>query len=862
MKKSKKPSKNEIKETSGRSDKEILEQAKRRFQIVTDLHSDERRLQSDDGRFADEDQWEPEVRAARENDPNGARPVLTIDKINQYISQIVNDLRQNKPAIKVKPVDDAADKDTARVFQEIIRRIEDNSNATIAYLTGGESAVKVGEGYWHLTTDYVDAKSFDQEVRIEPIHDYSKVFMSEHNMPDGSDNKYTFIIEDVPDEKFKRLYPKAKDGSSTEFSVANDAKDSMIWRIGATTRVALYYYYDYEDTLLYALEDGTTMLQSEYEAFINDKAYELPAVVSTRPTQLQTVKWVKMTGAEILERGVWLGKYIPVIKVVGKQANVNGKKHYKGLVRLAKDSLRAYNYWFSALTEKLALAPKAPFIGAKGQFDTDRAKWQSANVVNHAFLQYDTVLDSNNVALPPPQRQLPAQMEAAMLQHLQLIEHDIKTALGMFRASVGEASPQQSGKAIQSLKIQSDTGSFNFPDNVALSIRYTGKQLIDIIPKLYDTARIVRIMGEDGTVSTVGIDPAQEEAKLEGKIGNIYNLRVGKYDVTATPGASYATKRMEQSEILQGFLQNNPEQFPMFGDLLFRMQDFPLSDKIADRFERMLPPEVKIQEGDIPPEIQQLMQQLEQERQQLDQKAAALNEAELEINKAGQEVGKQAIEVMAKEENVKTGLDRLAVKKEELELMLKEIMINGDNVESQVKLQIAALDQETKYVLALLDEGSKERSDMIADKASRRARGDLSLEMEEREEELKRKEDESKQKEEDERLAKQGEEEMNERAVQAIVSMSEKLENLQNTINSIPRETPAPVVDTSGIEKTISKLDSVIKKSDKSENILKPVNENKEIMQEILSYLKAPKKVVKTEKDGKTEYMVRVKKRG
>jgi hypothetical protein len=701
-------------ESSERTDKEILNQAKERFQTVVDANSSERELQRADARFADEDQWEPEIRNARENAPNGSRPVLTIDKINQYISQIVNDLRQNKPAIKVKPIDNDADVKTAQVFQAIIRHIEEGSNAGLAYLIAGESAVKVGEGYFMLRTDFVDEMSFDQEVQFVPIYDYSKVYLGAHDMPDGSDAKYSFIIEDVPNDQFKREYPNAKVGSSTEFSDAVSSNEALAWRNEDSTRIALYHYIDYKDTELFALEDGSTMLKDDYIKLAESDAHIVPGVIDRRPTQTESVKWVKMTGAEIIERGEWLGKNIPIIKVVGKASNVNGRKHFKGLVRLAKDSLRAYNYWFSALTEKLALAPKAPFIGAVGQFDTDRDKWQKANTENYAFLQYD-VIDANGAALGSPQRQQAAPMESGMIAHLQLIEHDIKTSLGMFKANTGEQSAQQSGKAINSLRTQGETGSFHFPDNVAMSIRCAGLQLIDVIPKLYDTRRIVRIMGEDGGIENVEVDPNQEESRKDvDGIQSIYNLRVGKYDVTAVPGASYATKRMEQSEILMQFVQNSPEQLSMFGDLLFKMQDYPLAAEISERFEKMLPPGIKpAKEGELPPEIQQMLAEIEQQKEQLEQKAQALNEAEYEINEIRTKVGKATVEAMGKEERVKVELGRVEVLKQELGLMEREMKLQNPNADADAKIKIAAMQQETQYVLGVMEGELKEKSELL-----------------------------------------------------------------------------------------------------------------------------------------------------
>lgn len=819
-------------ETGLKGDAKILAEAKKRFEIVVDLHTDERNLQMEDAVFADEEQWPPEVRTARESAPGGARPVLTIDKINQYISQIVNELRQNKPAIKVSPVDDKADVETAEVFQAVIRRIEVDSKADIAYLLGGESAAKIGEGYWKLETDYVDSKSFDQEVRIVPIHNTFSVYLGDHNMPDGSDAEYGFVFEDVADEEFKRRFPKAKEGGQAEFTSGMSDKDAIKWRGQKTTRIVDYYHKVYKDEILYSLADGTTMLKPLYEELLASAEHEVPPVVDERPTQTCSVKICKLTGAEILEKSDWAGKYIPIVKVVGKAANVNGKKHFKGLVRLAKDSLRAYNYWFSTLTEKLALAPKAPFVGAVGQFATDEQRWRNANTENAAYLQYDAI-EVNGVIVPPPQRQAPAAMESAMVQVLGNIEHNIETALGMFKASVGQSSPQQSGKALQTLKVQTDQGTFHFPDNVARSIQYTGKQLIDIIPKLYDSARIVRIMGEGGESGAVGINPQQEVSKMKDGINTIYNLRVGKYDVTATVGASYATKRIEQSEIMMQLAQNQPELLAKIGDLLFKSMDWPLAKEIARRFEAELPPHLKPQQdGELPPEVLAIIEQVKQEAANLEMKAQALNEAENEINKKGSMVDREQVKLMAGEEAVKLEGEKVKVQQAVLELMKKEMEMGKEDpalIDAQVKLKIAELDQETKYVISLLQADSKDR-------AARVAAGKPTAEVETEEKER------------------------SDQANQAILAMMKTIGELQGRIETASREKPMPVIDTTKIESTIEKLGEAVKgavkDSDNTDEILDPLADQMVVMKEILDYLKAPKKA-KKDKDG--NWTVRVK---
>lgn len=595
-----------------RTDKEILEEARERLKLCIDDYAEERKKQKDDLLFSTLEQWPDHIRAEREGDPNGARPCLTIDQINQYIVQVVNDMRQNRPAVKTRPVDEGADIATAEVFQGIIRQIEDQSVAQVAYATAGESAVRVGEGYFRFITEYEDEKSFDQVIRIKKVPDMFCVYLGHHIMPDGSDAEYGFIFEDMLLESFKRTWPKAK-YHSTDFS---ELEDSSYWAEEGKIRVCEYFYFEYETAKLIFTADGRAMLQKEYDELQEPK----PEITDSRETRTRSVKWCKLTGVEILEKRDWAGKYIPIVKVIGKEAWVDGRRCSWGLVRPAKDSLRMYNYMASTIVEKIALSPKTPFIGAAGQFEGHEEKWANANRVNYAYLEYEPK-SVDGLSVPPPQRQPPAPIEVAMYQFLQTAREDVQASLGMFKASLGKEQPNQSGKAILALTRESDTGTFHFNDNQSISIQHGGRIMVDLIPKIYDTPRIVKILGEDGKVNSAQLDPQQPMSNRQipdqqGKIKNIYNLNVGTYDVTVTVGPSYNTKRAEAATLFTdlGNTAKDPASATIMRYLAVKNSDVPGADQAAGMLEKLLPPGVMKQEGqpDIPPEVHQKMQQMQQ----------------------------------------------------------------------------------------------------------------------------------------------------------------------------------------------------------------------------------------------------------
>lgn len=664
--------------------KKLHQWAMEQFKAVCDRDEPLRIKQVDDWRFSALDQWPAEIRAIRENDPNGPRPCLTIDKINQYRQQVVNEIRKNRPAVKVRPIDDNADPETAKVLQEIIRHIEDRSHADIAYETASEWAIDVGEGYFRIITEY---EGDGQEICIKPIPNRFSVYMGSHLLPDGSDAKYCFITEDIDVASFRKEHPKAK-YKVEDLESVGDLQE--YWDIEDKVRVAELFYIETIATNMLELDDGEEMPESEYW----DKKDERK-IVSNRTDEREGVKWLKMTAAEILEEREFPCKYIPVVKVVGHERIVDGKIDRWGIVRPAKDSQRLYNYWASVLTENLGLTARSKWLLAAGQVEGFETQWKKSNTSTDPFLTYNPI-DVNGQPVPPPIKVPAGSPDVAILQQLKLIEHDIQTSLGMFRASVGDSQGDQSGRAIKALQGQSDTATFHFPDNVARSIRHCGRILLDMIPRVKDIPQILRLLGEDGKPRSASIDPQQPMAvrriQTRDGIKSIYNPGVGKYDVTAQVGPSYATKRMEASEFLLEITKSQPELLKFIGHILFRELDVNGADKVADVFEKMLPPalqEPKDGQPPIPPAIAQKMQQMEQVmqamKQELDKEKAGTAEAQMKIQAQAQ-AEQQRIALNA--ENAKAQLEiqaftqqeqaRLAREKAEADLALKAWVAQQD----------------------------------------------------------------------------------------------------------------------------------------------------------------------------------------
>lgn len=594
-------------------DEKILEIARQRFDLAVEAETDVRKLALEDLEFGAGEQWDPKDKQLRQLQ---RRPCLTINRLPQFIRQLVNDQRQNRPAIKVSPVDDHADIETAKIFQGIIRHIEQSSDAEIAYDTAFDSAVRTGFGYFRLRTDYCDPMSFDLDIKIEPIKNRFSVYLDPaHRLPDGSDANWGFIFDDVLRDDFKAANPDIDLDQMEGWASADE--DRQGWLADNSVRVAEYFYKEMRDVTLLKLADGQTVVLEDFK-----EGMMLPAaILGERKSQLPQVKHLKIIGNKVLERTDWAGRWIPIIPVYGEEIDINGKRILEGVIRHAKDSMRMLNYMKSAEAETIALSPKAPWLVAEGQIEGYEKFWRTANSQTHPYLPYKVVSVGGTPVAPPQRNQYEAPIQA-LTQAAMGASEDLKATTGIYDAALGNRSNEQSGIAIQRRAAQAQTSNFHFVDNLSRSIRHCGRQLVDLIPKVMDTARAQRILGEDGQEEIV-----QLNALFERKGEQVqFNLGIGKYDVSVATGPSYETKRQEAASSMLELAKSMPSMSQFAPDLIVKNLDLPGAQELAERLKKGLPPGLVDDptKKAIPPEVQQ---QLQQSGQLIEGLTAQLNEA-------------------------------------------------------------------------------------------------------------------------------------------------------------------------------------------------------------------------------------------
>jgi len=614
---------------------EVCQRVVKYIQRCDDAESSDRADAKADAIFRDGDQWPTEIQNSRTLE---ARPLITINKTNAFCQQLVNNYRQQRPRIKVHAVNDEADYKIAQIIQGVVRHIEVQSDADTAYDTGVDSAITIGWGYWRVIHDYVRPNSFDQEIYIRPIPNTFSVRFDPLSVAiDGSDAEECAIEEDMSKELFRTYYPDKDDGAS--FISAN-GQDMDGWITKDTIRVCEYFWTVRELKTLCLYSNGKTAWKDASEGYNARLAKNGIKVIAERQSYKKTIKWAKVTKLEILEEREWPGRFIPVVPVYGNISFLTGKKKKSGAVRQMKDPARMYNFERTAYIESVAMAPKAKWLMEEGQDEGHENEWAQANIKATAVLHYKrTNLDDQPASIP--QRIQPEPPPAGIMQGMIQSNQDLLSVAGIVDPAQRVAG-NVSGKALNGEKQQSDNNNFHYFDNATKSQAYTGRIILDLIPKIYDQKRVIRIIGDDGRPDLVTINEQKEVDEI------LNDVTVGEYDVIMETGPGYNSKRQESLEALMPLMAQNEKLFDVAGDLVFRNFDFSGADTIADRLAASNPLAQIDDKSEIPPQVQMKLKQQEQQIQQMGQQLQA---AQLEIkHKAGikqmEEQGKDKRELM------------------------------------------------------------------------------------------------------------------------------------------------------------------------------------------------------------------------
>jgi hypothetical protein len=615
---------------------DTFQQAIERYRDAKEAFREQRDRMLEDAKFSNPaapEQWDDAARRIRTQGPDGARPCLTLDHTNQYIRQVVNDCRQNKPGLQALPASSGARQEVATAIEGMFRHIEYRSRAQIAYDNAVEHAARMGLGWIRVMPEVVNEKLNFQEVRICRVHNPLAITVDPNWVePDGMDIGWGFVESNIAKKTFERQYP----GKDTQ---AFDSKSpGGSWFQENTVRIAEYLEVveKKQNRLVIRLPDGTRRDVGE------DEYWDVAKQIGTQPLlesdymgSERKVLWRKMNGNEILEETTFPSRWIGLVPVIGNEVWIDEKRYLSGMVRSMMEAQRAYNYERSAWVEAVALQPKAPYEAAAESIAGFEDDWKAANRSNKAVLTWNARDDDGN-ELPKPTRMPPPNLPAAFAQGAQFADNDIQASVGMYRASVGAPTAEHSGIAIRQKRQEGDTANFHFGDNLNTAIAFVGRIVIDMLPRLYDEKREAHILGLDGTVKAVKIDPNGDAYSVRPDGETTINLGTGDYDVMTKAGPSYTTLREEASDGLTELMKGQPAIAAVVAPIWARMQDWPEADKLSKALLAMAPPPVQqaLADENKADDIDSVKQQLEQCQQQLQHMQGLVQQAGDQLAKA------------------------------------------------------------------------------------------------------------------------------------------------------------------------------------------------------------------------------------
>lgn len=644
-----------------------------------------------------EGQWDSGVKREREIE---GRPCLTINPLPQFKRQVVNDLKQNTPRINVLPVQSdmrfnqegeaqqqklknitgKKDYSLAEVYEGLIRNIENQSCADQHYDRAAQHAVESGFGWLRVLTHYNNQDTFDQDARIVSLSNrFSVIIDPDYTNPDTSDKDWAFVVEKMPKSEFEARYP----GKRTGNIVDGMRKDYSWWTEGEYMRVAEYFYRVPVDRVLCLLSDGKTMYKDTLEPVLDELEDLGIEIVRERKVRTWKVKWRKITAYDELEKETdWEGSIIPIFPVWGEEFTIGDKPCYMGLTHFAEDSVKMGNYWWSAATEKVALSPKAPWVGSVEAIEGHEEEWENANRGNPTYLHVNDYDDDGN-PIPKPERADIASMPVAEMQ-LALSATDLtKNVLGMYDASLGNRSNETSGIAINARKEESDTGQFHFADNRNMAIAAVGRCLVELIPRIYDGERVIRLLFEDGTGDWVSINETIIDEETQKEV-LLHDIAAGSFDVVVEAGPSFTTQRNEAVESMLRFVQAVPETGRVLLDLIAENMDWHLSREASRRLKLSLPREML-----KPEELEELG--IDNDAPPSPEKQAEMAIAQSEADKAKAEAAKEGAQTERSKVQFQIEQERTKQAQLEFQKIQEQAMLGKPDYEVVAKMVADAM---------------------------------------------------------------------------------------------------------------------------------------------------------------------------
>ena len=561
----------------------------------------------EDLRFGVGDHWDDIVRQRREA---ARKPVLTINRIPAFVAQIVGQRRLNETEIKIIP-DSGGTKPIAEIREGLVRSIQQLSRADRAYDKALENTVMCGIGNFNVELDYENDDVFEQAIRICPINDALAVVWDRMlTEPTGYDAGHVFVVDTITKTEFKQRWPWATASDMiVDVTLRGDLRMNG-WIAVDDVRLVTYWRMRSRKRTLALMLDGTVqdITDDQTPQTLSDVAQREDGSPVLREVNKKYAQMYLASGLDLLEGPYELPiSRLPVFRVPGWEVNVGEWKHRWGLIRFLKDPQRLHNYWRSVVAEKIMQTPRAVWLAGQTAVQGREADFRNSHLSDNPLLIY------NDESAAKPERLQPAQLEESLISQAEMTTQDLKDVSNIHEANLGMPSNEVSGAAIMARQRVSDTGTIIYHDNLNAAIEQCGQVVNELIPFVYDTPRMIKVLGEDGKQQLQMVNVPNNP--------NSVDLSIGKYSVSVSTGPSFQTRRIEAAQSMSALANAAPELLALFSDLYVQAQDWPMADEIARRIRMTLPPGI-IDQKDMTPELQQkaagaAAQAQQQQRQQV-----------------------------------------------------------------------------------------------------------------------------------------------------------------------------------------------------------------------------------------------------
>lgn len=681
---------------------EFFENLRNNFKRAEEYYRENREAQELDYEFTAGNQWDPVAKADR---LATHRICVEVDYVNPFLKQIINNFLLNMPSIYVRSKNYNTDGNIANFYTSMIKEIEVNSNAEQEYGDVFTHCLKGGEGYLRVLTEYKNVNCFDQEIKIRAIKDPFSVYIDPKYHYDNTMD-YCFIFSNISKKEFELLYP---DSEFTNTKFYNDRYDKM-WIDSNNIKICEYFYKETKKEKRYLLSSGEVVSQEQLDnkeqeiknrrknykknskqmaieesmednQSILDDTYNIQ-IVSEKMANINTIKWVKTNGYEVLEETEWMGEYIPIVPIFGEKIYSRGDYFYQGVVRKLIIPQRMINLLESNIIELINDAPISPFIIPKGAIDGFEEDWAMVSRVKKPYIEYNPIEGGGR----PERFNMPnnvSELQSMKVSHIETM----KLLTGIQDSGLGiNSQSEQSALAILTNKKQNEVSNYDFTHSFSIGLKILGRILIDLIPRVYDSKKIVKdyISNKDNkyyTLQEQDTDIMEEESENIIKTVDIHNTVVEDFNIEVSIGPYGESQRQQAVKTITALTQTNPELFNIMGDIMLKNMDWAGADEAAERFKKILPPEVA-GDSEIPPQAQNIINQLQEQMSAMEQQFMAeknnydvlTSNLTAKLNELAMKLGNKEYEIQSKKE--------IEMEKLKVQILLKELELRAKNLET------------------------------------------------------------------------------------------------------------------------------------------------------------------------------------